>query len=115
MNRLRGIFSPFQRELSGDNGFRARHCSQPSFSQTLRDMAFGDVLPGRIEKKWGISDWISPEQAAAAIREGDGAGVRIAVLDSGIEIGHPDFRGRELDDDLVMDDADFGQFAEGNG
>jgi hypothetical protein len=78
-------------------------------------MAFGDVLPGRIEKKWGISDWISPEQAAAAIREGDGSGVRIAVLDSGIEIGHPDFRGRELDDDLVMDDTDFGQFAEGNG
>jgi subtilisin len=78
-------------------------------------MAFGDVLSGRIEKKWGISDWISPEQAAAAIREGDGSGVRIAVLDSGIEIGHSDFRGRELDDDLVMDDADFGQFAEGNG
>jgi subtilisin family serine protease len=77
-------------------------------------MSFGDIWPGRI-KRWRIGDWISPEQAAEAIRDGDGSGVRIAVLDSGIEIGHPDFRGRELDDDLVMDDADLGEFTEGNG
>jgi subtilisin family serine protease len=77
-------------------------------------MSFEDIFPGQIEKRW-IDDWISPEQAAAAIRDGDGSGVRIAVLDSGVEIGHPDFRGRQLDDDLVMDDEDFGQFAEGNG
>lgn len=77
-------------------------------------MSFGNVLPGQIEK-WGLDDWISPEQAATAIRDGDGSGVRIAVLDSGVEIGHPDFQGRQLDDDLVIDDADFGQLAEGNG
>lgn len=91
-----------------------RRSSQPSLSQTLRDMSFGDVLPRRIEE-WGIGNWISPKEAAAAIKDGDGSGVRIAVLDSGIEIAHPDFRGRRLNDDLVMDDASFGEFAAGNG
>lgn len=78
-------------------------------------MSFGDILPEPREKKSKASEWITPEQAAAAIRDGDGSGVRIAVLDSGIEIAHPDFRGRQLDDDLVMDEKDVGQFAEGNG
>ena len=77
-------------------------------------MSFGEVLPGQIEKA-RPDGWITPEQAAAAIRDGDGSGVRIAVLDSGIEIAHPDFQGRELDDDLVMDDTEAGEFSEGNG
>jgi subtilisin len=77
-------------------------------------MSFGDVLPLQIEQP-GNADWLSPKQAEAAIRDGDGSGVRIAVLDSGVEIAHPDFHGRELDDDLVMDDTELGQFTEGNG
>ena len=77
-------------------------------------MSFEDILPGSSESR-SVGSWITPEQAAAAIREGDGSGVRIAVLDSGIEIGHPDFHGRQLDDDLVMDDTDVGEFAEGEG
>jgi subtilisin len=35
------------------------------------------------------SDWISPEAAAAAMNEGTGRGVRVAVIDSGIEAAHP--------------------------
>jgi subtilisin family serine protease len=76
-------------------------------------MSFEDILPGSIEKR-SAGSWITPEEAAAAIRDGDGSGVRIAVLDSGVEIGHPDFRGRQLDDDLVMD-TQLGEFAEGDG
>jgi subtilisin len=46
--------------------------------------------------------WIGLEEAAAAVREGDGRGVKIAVLDSGVEIGHPFFCGRDLVDDLAV-------------
>jgi subtilisin family serine protease len=50
-----------------------------------------------------MSVWIGPQQAAVAIEQGDGQGVRIAVLDSGVEIAHPDFHGRHLGHDLVLD------------
>ena len=43
----------------------------------------------------------------AAMEEGQCQGVRIAVLDSGIEIGHPDFRGRSLCDDMVVELENF--------
>ena len=48
-----------------------------------------------------MSVWISPEQAAEAMEQGDGRNVRIAVLDSGIETAHPNFSGRRLQDDLI--------------
>lgn len=48
-----------------------------------------------------MSVWISPEQAAEAMEQGDGRDVRIAVLDSGIETAHPNFSGRRLHDDLI--------------
>ena len=50
-----------------------------------------------------MSAWISPAQAAEAIEQGDGHGVRIAVLDSGIETSHPNFSGRRLHDDVVSE------------
>jgi subtilisin len=50
-----------------------------------------------------MSDWIRPEEARAALETGDGRGVRIAVLDSGIETAHPDFLGRQLTDDVVVE------------
>ena len=37
-----------------------------------------------------------------ALREGDGAGIRIAVLDTGIEVSHPALRGLVLRDDVVL-------------
>ena len=46
--------------------------------------------------------WINPEEAAAAIRRGRGRGVRIAILDSGIETSHPAFGGLQLVDDLAI-------------
>jgi subtilisin family serine protease len=51
-----------------------------------------------------MSVWIEPAQAAEAMKRGDGRGVlRIAVLDSGVEVAHPDFAGQRLHDDLVAD------------
>ena len=46
--------------------------------------------------------WITPEEAAEAMRRGRGRGVRIAVLDSGIEASHPDLGGLQLADDIVI-------------
>lgn len=34
--------------------------------------------------------WITPEQAWAYIEPGAGRGIRVAVLDSGIEVSHPE-------------------------
>ena len=60
-------------------------------------------------------DWIGLEEAAAAIRDGRGKGVRVAVLDSGVEIGHPRFRGRTLLDDLAVRVAEDEPFVPGRG
>lgn len=49
-----------------------------------------------------MKPWITPEQAAEYIRQGRGKGVRIAVLDSGIEAGHEAFQGRPLADDIAV-------------
>lgn len=49
-----------------------------------------------------MTRWISPDEARLALARGKGAGVRVAILDSGIEIGHPDFQGRQLSDDLAV-------------
>lgn len=42
------------------------------------------------------------EAASEALRVGDGVGVRIAVLDTGIEAAHPAFRALTLLDDVVL-------------
>ena len=51
--------------------------------------------------------WITPDQARAAIGEGTGRGVRVAVIDSGIEADHPQLRKMRLRDSLgiVEDDG----------
>jgi subtilisin len=49
-----------------------------------------------------MKPWITPEQAAEAIRRGRGRGVKIAVLDSGIEAAHPALDGLVLSDDLAI-------------
>ncbi|MEZ5301741.1 MAG: S8 family serine peptidase [Verrucomicrobiales bacterium] len=46
--------------------------------------------------------WVTPDQARAAAAEGDGEGVRVAVIDSGVEVGHPMLAGLRLADDLAI-------------
>lgn len=50
------------------------------------------------------SSWITPEQAVAAMGHGKGRGIRIAVLDSGVEWGHADLQGIKMADDLVIEE-----------
>jgi subtilisin family serine protease len=49
------------------------------------------------------SNWLSPEQAREAIAGGRGAGIRIAVIDSGIELTHPAMAGLRLVDDIAFE------------
>jgi subtilisin len=49
-----------------------------------------------------MKTWITPEEACTAIREGRGRGVKIAILDSGVEASHPALNGLELIDDIAV-------------
>ena len=62
-----------------------------------------------------MNPWISPEEAAAAIERGNGKGIRIAVLDSGVEINHPVFQGRSLRDDVAVEVDQADPFQPGSG
>jgi len=46
--------------------------------------------------------WPSYEDACAALRYGDGTGVKVAVIDSGIEVSHPALAGMSLADDVAI-------------
>lgn len=46
--------------------------------------------------------WPRLDAARAAISSGPGAGIRVAVIDSGIDPGHPALEGVELEDDLAI-------------
>ncbi|MBK1853644.1 S8 family serine peptidase [Verrucomicrobiaceae bacterium 5K15] len=46
--------------------------------------------------------WISPEQARDALESGNGKGVRIAILDSGVETSHPQLKNLTLSDDVII-------------
>ena len=48
--------------------------------------------------------WLTPEQAAEALRTGRGAGVKVAVIDSGVELSHSWLSGLALADDLAVID-----------
>lgn len=53
-----------------------------------------------------MNDWPTLEDARSLLRNGTGRGVKIAVLDSGIEPEHPLLHGLTLTDDLaVIDDG----------
>ncbi|MFK7909052.1 MAG: S8 family serine peptidase [Akkermansiaceae bacterium] len=47
--------------------------------------------------------WISPNQAREALSSASGEGVRVAILDSGIDVCHPDLGNIELKDDIVIE------------
>lgn len=46
--------------------------------------------------------WITPEQARTCVERGTGCGIRVAVLDSGIEVSHPELAGIRLRDDVAV-------------
>ena len=46
--------------------------------------------------------WIDLEQAARALRDGDGSGVTVAVIDSGIQTSHLQLNGISLNDDIAV-------------
>ena len=50
--------------------------------------------------------WVSVEQARRALREGDGSGVRVAVIDSGVEADHPALRKMRLRDSIGIVEED---------
>jgi subtilisin len=54
-----------------------------------------------------VSTWPTLEQARAFLGEGTGRGVRIAVLDSGIEASHPRLNGLNLSDDVAVVEQGF--------
>jgi subtilisin family serine protease len=49
------------------------------------------------------SVWISPEDAQNAVRVGRGRGIKIAIVDSGIELSHPALRHLRLVDDIAFE------------
>ncbi|HYR59320.1 MAG TPA: S8 family serine peptidase, partial [Chthoniobacteraceae bacterium] len=49
-----------------------------------------------------MNSWITPEEALEAIHRGRGKGIRIALLDSGVETSHPALSGLHLIDDLAV-------------
>lgn len=46
--------------------------------------------------------WVTPDEIRSALKEGDGAGVRIAILDSGVDVTHPGLAGLSLEDDVAI-------------
>jgi len=49
-----------------------------------------------------MTQWISAEEAKTAIRTGTGKGVKVAILDSGVENAHVGLRGLKLVDDIAI-------------
>jgi subtilisin family serine protease len=63
-----------------------------------------------------VTTWPTLEQARAFLRQGTGRGIKIAILDSGIEAAHPLLNGLSLADDLaIVDDGLKISTAPGNG
>lgn len=50
--------------------------------------------------------WPDANEARRALLEGDGAGVKIAILDSGVSRSHPDMADFPLEDDVIVDVLD---------
>ncbi|MBV8279721.1 MAG: S8 family serine peptidase, partial [Verrucomicrobia bacterium] len=52
------------------------------------------------------SSWITVEQAREALGTGTGKNIKIAVIDSGVEVTHPDLNGLRLTDDIHVIGSD---------
>ena len=49
-----------------------------------------------------VAPWLTPADAAALLRSGTGRGIRVAVIDSGVEVGHPRLAGLTITDDVAI-------------
>jgi subtilisin family serine protease len=54
------------------------------------------------------STWIDPGEAGAAIDRGRGRGIKVAVIDSGIELSHPSLHHIRLIDDVAFEQNEQG-------
>jgi subtilisin family serine protease len=54
-----------------------------------------------------VNHWPTLEEARAFLRQGTGQGIKIALLDSGVETAHPQLNGLALADDLAIIEKDF--------
>jgi subtilisin family serine protease len=52
-----------------------------------------------------VNNWLTLEQARSHLDSGRGRGIKIAVLDSGIDLTHPWLEGLTLEDDLAVLDT----------
>lgn len=48
------------------------------------------------------SAWLSPAEAGRALQTSRGHGIKVAIIDSGVEVAHPALRGLSLIDDLAI-------------
>jgi subtilisin len=63
-----------------------------------------------------MGSWINLDEARRALEEGTGKGVRVAIIDSGIEASHPKLQHMNLADDYsVVADGPILQVVPGNG
>jgi subtilisin family serine protease len=46
--------------------------------------------------------WITPEEGASLMARGSGRGIKVAVIDSGVELAHPRLAGVPLTDDVAI-------------
>ncbi len=53
-----------------------------------------------ISAREGVNSWLTLEQARTFLRTGAGAGIKIAILDSGVETRHPRLKGLKLTGDF---------------
>ncbi|HRQ89084.1 MAG TPA: S8 family serine peptidase [Bacteroidia bacterium] len=49
-----------------------------------------------------MTAWPDLDEARRSLDEGDGAGVKVAIVDSGIDVSHPALDGLELEDDVTV-------------
>jgi len=49
-----------------------------------------------------VTSWISPDEAKAAIRDATGEGIKVAILDTGVEVTHPGLTRMKLVDDIAI-------------
>lgn len=54
------------------------------------------------------SCWITPKDASAALESGKGKGVKVAILDSGVEADHPALSEAKIVQQLLVEDSDLG-------